>query len=205
MQRVMVFVDGFNLYYGLRSEHGRKYHWLDLEKLATNLLKKDRQTLVCVKYFTARVRNDPAAQLRQSEYLDALATHCTKLDVINGRFQEKPQICKGCGKRWVSYEEKETDVSIAIALVEHGVRDDFDVAMIISGDSDLCPAVRSLRRLYPEKHVIVAFPPARWSTDLKNAALAAFPIGQAKIRQSQLPTEVRTEKGRSFKRPGYWT
>ncbi|EOD69649.1 NYN domain-containing protein [Amycolatopsis vancoresmycina] len=199
----MVFIDGFNLYYGLKQKYGRRYHWLDLEALATSLLKP-WQTLTGVKYFTARVRNDAGSLQRQSTYLDALGAHCANLEIIDGRFQEKVRGCRQCGSTWTGYEEKETDVSIAIALLEHGVTDDFDTAVIISGDSDLCPAVRALKRVCPDKEVVVAFPPARWSHDLKLAVLAAFPIGVAKLRQAQLPVEVITDDGHTLKRPGRW-
>lgn len=169
MQRVMVFVDGFNLYYGVRTKYGRRYHWLDVQRLAHNLIKP-HQRLVGVRYFTARVRNDPAAERRQSIYLDALAANSSNLDIISGRFQEKERTCRACGMTSTGFEEKETDVSIALAILEHGVLDHFDVALLISGDSDLCPAVRALARVCPSKHVVVAFPPARWSAELKDAA-----------------------------------
>ncbi|WP_199754855.1 NYN domain-containing protein [Amycolatopsis sp. WAC 04197] len=200
----MVFVDGFNLYHGLKDKHGRRYHWLDLEALATSLLKEHWQTLTGVMYFTARVRNDTGSLQRQSIYLDALEAHCPKVKIVDGRFQEKVRGCKRCGSTWTVYEEKETDVSIAIALLEHGIKDDFDVALIISGDSDLCPAVRALKRVCPDKRVVVAFPPARWSHDLKLAVTAAFPIGVAKIRQAQLPLEVVAGDGLILRRPERW-
>lgn len=204
MQRVMVFVDGFNLYYGLREKHGRKYLWLDLEALAVSLLKPGQQ-LVSVKYFTARVRSAPDSEQRQSDYLDALVAHCGRLEVIDGRFQEKDRHCRSCGSSWVVHEEKETDVSIAVALLESGVNDEFDVAMILSADSDLCPAVRALRRMKPEKRVIAAFPPRRSSGDLRRTVDAAFTVGDAKLRQAQLPGTVAASPGLTLIRPKYWS
>jgi hypothetical protein len=62
--RVIVYVDGFNLFYGIRIAFGRKYYWLDLERLAKGLLLPE-QSLVAAKYFTARVRNDQPAEQRQ--------------------------------------------------------------------------------------------------------------------------------------------
>ena len=56
-ERVAAYIDGFNLYFGVR-QHGRRYLWLDLEQLVQSLLRP-RQQLVAVRYFTARVRNDP--------------------------------------------------------------------------------------------------------------------------------------------------
>ncbi|MGC7100441.1 NYN domain-containing protein [Amycolatopsis lurida] len=166
MQRVVAFIDGFNLYHGLRHKHGRKYLWLDLEALVTSLLTAQQQ-LAAVKYFTARVRNAPDSEQRQSDYIDALVAHSTKLEVVDGRFQEKDRHCCNCQSTWTVYEEKETDVSIAVALIEAGVNDEFDVALILSADSDLCPAVRALGRLRPEKQVVAAFPPRRRSGELR--------------------------------------
>lgn len=58
VNEVAVYIDGFNLYNGLKDKHGRKYLWLDLESLARRLLRQDQQ-LALVRYFTAPVRNDP--------------------------------------------------------------------------------------------------------------------------------------------------
>lgn len=108
-----------------------------------------------MKYFTAAVRNDPETQACQNAYLGALGA--TKVEVHLGRFQEMQRICLGCGSSWRTYEEKETDVSIAVALLEDGVNDLFDTALLLSADSDLCPAVRALHRLRPDKRVVAVF------------------------------------------------
>jgi len=55
MSRVVAYVDGFNLYFGLRSKGWKKHYWLDLCALATTLLKPG-QTLTGVHYFTSRIR-----------------------------------------------------------------------------------------------------------------------------------------------------
>jgi uncharacterized LabA/DUF88 family protein len=148
--RVAAYVDGFNLYFGLKAKHGRKYLWLDLQALAASLLRPG-QALEQVTYFTARVRNDPDGEQRQSNYLDALVYHSPLVTIINGHFQEKHRQCWQCGSAWTVYEEKETDVSIAVALLEDAVQDRYDTALLISADSDLCPAIRAMKRLRPEK------------------------------------------------------
>lgn len=57
-EKVIVYVDGFNLYFGL-LEAGLSYcKWLNINKLAINLLKKN-QELIEVKYFTSRISNNP--------------------------------------------------------------------------------------------------------------------------------------------------
>jgi uncharacterized LabA/DUF88 family protein len=204
VERVKAYVDGFNLYHGMREKYGRRYHWLDLEALVTRLLRPT-QTLVGVDYFTARVRQQPASELRQATYLDALAAACGVVHIVEGRFQQKSRQCRKCRSSWVDHEEKETDVSIAVTLLEDAVNDVFDAALLISADSDLCPAVRALGRLRPTKRAIAAFPPVRSSGDLRRAVNgAAFTIGHANIRNSLLPDTVTTAGGHVLSRPAYW-
>ncbi|MGH3777248.1 MAG: NYN domain-containing protein [Pseudonocardiaceae bacterium] len=204
MVRVAVYVDGFNLYFGLKAKHGRKYLWLDLQALAMSLLRPG-QALEQIAYFTARVRNDPDGRQRQSGYLDALASHSPLVAVVDGRFQEKQRRCRDCGAVWTVYEEKETDVNIAAALIEDAVLDRYDTALLISADSDLCPAIVTMKRLRPEKRIIAAFPPERHSADLKRAVDGYLSIGDDKIRQAQLPTEVVNNAGITLRRPKHWT
>lgn len=204
MDRVKAYVDGFNLYHGVRDKLCRKYLWLDVEALVRRLVKPS-QNLVAVDYFTARVRNNPASEQRQATYLDALTEHSSLLTVAEGRFQQKTYQCWPCGHQKLVYEEKETDVSIAVQLVEDGVRDVYDIALLISGDSDLCPAVRSVKRLWPTKRVIAVFPPKRRSEELKKVTDGVLGINDAIVRQSQLPESVVTDAGISLKRPNYWT
>jgi uncharacterized LabA/DUF88 family protein len=202
VERVKAYVNGFNLYHGLKTRHGHKYLWLDLQALAVRLLKPS-QHLVAVEYFTARVRNQAESEQRQAVYLDALAAHYPLVKVVQGRFQKKTHECRSCGCQWVSYEEKETDVSIAVQLVEDGVRGVFDTALLISADSDLCPAVRSLKRLNPGKRVIAVFPPRRHSEDLRKAANGMIKIYDVTVRNSQLPPLVAT--GITLTRLKHWT
>ena len=147
MTRVAAYIDGFNLYFGLKSRYGRRYHWLDLQKLCSALLRRG-QILERVTYFTARVRDQPLSEQRQFHYLEALAHHSPLLTVVDGRFHERNCRCRNCGSTWTIYEEKETDVSLAVALVEDAVQDRYDTALIVSADSDLCPGVRSVKRLF---------------------------------------------------------
>jgi len=204
VERVKVYVDGFNLYHGLRQKYGRRYHWLDLEALVRRLLRPS-QALVEIDYFTARIRQQPESEQRQATYLDALAVACGAVRVVEGRFQRKTRECRTCRATWEEHEEKETDVSIAVTLLEDAVNDVFDAALLVSADSDLCPAVRALGRLYPKKRVVAAFPPARSSGDLRQAVNgAAFTIGQAKIRNSLLPATITSSAGVVLTRPTYW-
>lgn len=200
-ERVAAYVDGFNLYFGVRAE-GRHHLWLDLEALTRSLLRPN-QGLRTVRYFTARVRNDPPAEQRQQTYLNALAAHSSVVDIRQGRFQQKSKTCHSCSASWHEYEEKESDVSLAVSLLEDGVSDLYDTAMVISADSDMSPAIRAVKRLRPKVRIIAAFPPNRRSFALRELCDAAIPIGMAKIRQSQLPESVELD-GQRYTRPAHW-
>ncbi len=202
MTQVLAYVDGFNLYHGLKARHGRRYLWLDLEGLVRRLLKPG-QVLAGITYFTASVRNDPAALARQNVYLSALRA-MTSVEVVRGRFQHKRATCHSCGASWTTYEEKETDVNIAVRLVEDAALKRYDTALVISADSDLCPAVRSAKRLHPRGKVVIVFPPNRHSDELKRAGDSAFSVGDAVLRRAQLPETVTDHRGVVFTRPATW-
>ena len=73
MPRVIAYIDGFNLYFGLKSQGWERFLWLDVQALSRNLLKPD-QTLARAKYFTSRVAQPPDKAKRQSTYIDAINT-----------------------------------------------------------------------------------------------------------------------------------
>lgn len=205
MKRVMVYVDGFNLYFGLRSKQWRRYYWLDLVALGNALLKPDQQ-LAQVHYFTSRIRtnaHNTSDVQRQNTYLEALAT-LPEVQIHYGHYLEKPKQCRSCGAQWMDYEEKMTDVNIAVQMLSDAFADRFDTALLISADSDLTTPVKQLRNLFPNKRVIAVFPPHRRSFDLGNAANGSFTLGEANLRQSQLPDNVTRADGFVLQRPTHW-
>lgn len=56
-ERVVVYIDGFNLYFGIREAGFDKCRWLNLKILVENLLQP-HQKLIHIKYFTSRVSNN---------------------------------------------------------------------------------------------------------------------------------------------------
>ena len=138
LQRVAAYIDGFNLYYGLRSKGWRRYYWLDLHRLVGRLLRPG-QELVAVRYFTTRVVPEPGDRnkaRRQNTYLEALET-LPDLTIHFGYFLPKERTCRQCGAILRTYEEKMTDVNIAVELLGGAQDDIFDTALVVSGDSDL--------------------------------------------------------------------
>ena len=211
----MGYIDGFNLYYGLREKGWRRYYWLNLASLVKNLLKPNQQ-LKKTKYFTARIsagdnktplwlrKKMEQKRRRQTAYLEALDT-LNDLQIFEGHYLGKTVKCKKCGNIWNTHEEKMTDVCLATELIVDAFRNSFDAALIISADSDLVPPINAVREIFPSKRIVVAFPPARSSFRLKQVANAFFTIGQAKFRKSMFPDSVKRLDGYVLKRPKEWT
>jgi hypothetical protein len=199
--RVAAYVDGFNLYNGMHDARGRRGLWLNLESLLGSLLGPN-QRLVAVHYFTALVSGP--GRLSQQTYLDALEAHCGVTTLHVARFQEKRIACRECGSTWRSFEEKESDVSLAVQLVEDAALDLFDQAFIVSGDSDMKPAVVAARRIAPGKRLLAVFPPRRSSHVLEQATDARLRIFDKVPERHPLPTVVTAADGRKLVRPSRW-
>ena len=201
----MVYVDGFNLYYAMKSKGWRKYYWLDLRRLSENMLRA-HQELAGVRYFTSRLAahsGDPHKPKRQNIFLEALGT-LPDLDIHYGQYFTKQRECFKCGATWDTHEEKMTDVNIAVELLCDAQDDRFDTAIIISADSDLTAPARTVRQRYSDKRVVVAFPPDRHSVHLKEVASATFHIGRKILQDSQLPDQVTKPDGFALHRPAKW-
>ena len=98
-----------------------------------------------------------------------------------------------------------TDVNLGIELVADAVDDVFDVAILVSGDSDLTGPITKVLDRSQTAQVVVAFPPNRSSKSLKAAATAYFAIGRNALRDSQLLEFVTTRDGRGVRRPDEWS
>ena len=202
-RKVVAYIDGFNLFYGLRAKGWKRYYWLDLGQLIGNLLRPGDQ-LVAIRYFTARVLpepNDKAKPNRQNTYLKALAT-VPNLTIHLGYFLSKQKSCFQCGAAIQTYEEKMTDVNIAVSLLVDAQAGLFDKAMVVSGDSDLWGPISEVRNRFAGKEVVVAFPPARVSRQLQSGG-RSFIIGRGILQKSQLPQQVTTASGVVTK-PATW-
>ncbi|MHB1769452.1 MAG: NYN domain-containing protein [Phycisphaerae bacterium] len=201
---VICYVDGFNLYHGLKSKGWKKYYWLDLWALAERFLHPG-QVLVEVVYCTAKVKDDVPALQRQLGYIDALQTTRTGVKVIYGHYLAKQVKCFNCGNTYTRHEEKMTDVNIACRVLTDAMDGRFDVALLVSGDSDLVPPVKIVQTRWPEKRVVVLFPPGRKSDALQRAVgHRPISIGEDKLRHSLLPDEVEVAPGKIVRRPMSW-
>ena len=97
-----------------------------------------------------------------------------------------------------------TDVNIAVEILKDAYQDKFDVALLISADSDLIPPVKTVKELFPNKRVVVASPPGRYSIGLANSASKSFVISRRSIAKSLLPDEIEKADGYVLRCPRSW-
>jgi len=202
MSNMIVYIDGFNLYHGMKSKYKRKFYWLDIQKLSESFIRND-QILSKVKYFTAMIGNNPHKEFRQKTYISALKT-LSKVELFYGKYQVNDHICPHCGNVEHIPSEKMTDVNIATQLLSDAFSNNFDVAILVSADSDLYGPINMVRKNFPEKSVVIAFPPDRVSFELKNIASAFFYITRRSLEKSLFPDRIIINKGYVLSRPFSW-
>lgn len=199
MYRYCFYVDGFNMYYALNRRYPH-FKWLNYHQLARSvLLARDRLESVC--YFSAYITWKPDNHKRHQEYVTAL--RWAGVNFIPGRFKNKTIRCHCCQKLFTSHEEKQTDVNLAIRLLADAVEDKYDRAVIVSADSDLTPAILTVRKLFPEKQVGVMFPIDSNCFDLRQEADFTFKMPQKLLQACQFPDTIAIGNT-IIKRPDSW-
>lgn len=173
-----------------------------MQALAQHLLKPT-QVLLSTHYFTSIVKRPAGKHKRQAVFLEALQTLNT-LQIHYGHFLSDTVVCRNCGHTYETYHEKMTDVNIAVELLTDAHQDHFDVALLVSADSDLVGPIQSVQRLFPLKRVIVAFPPGRISNALMRAANGYLFVGRDVLAKSAFPNRVRKANGFMIQRPNEW-
>src|ERR1044072_3066616 len=93
------------------------------------------------------------------------------------------------------HEEKETDVALGSRLLELFFTDRCDRAVIVTGDTDIAPAVRVAKRLFPKKTVAFAFPYDRKNEELAQLVTTSFHISKEAYAKHQFSDPYVTSGG----------
>ena len=216
-KKTIIYVDGYNLYYGLLK--GTADKWLDLSLFARRLLPAEHE-IVAVKYFTSctlTYPHDESAIERQNIYLQAIRT-LPNVKVISGFFKKnKVQMpvyeepCKGCSVpqngfvRVVRLEEKRSDVNLAVEAMVDAAQSDVECLVVITGDADQVGTIEAARWRF-RKTVLVFNPQNRISDHLKKAASYYKNIPRDLPARCQLPDVIPYGKhgDRFIRRPDAW-
>lgn len=201
MKKVNVYIDGFNFYYGLKSNRWRKFYWLDLVKFF-ELFIKENQELQNVFYFTATPLNN-AKKDRQDLFFSANKLN-PKFKIIKGKFLEKKVYFDG--EEFKTFEEKQTDVNIAVEMIRNVVKENCDISILVSADSDLLPPINLIRELDSNHKIFVYFPPNRYSRELELNTDARINLAryESRFEKCLLPEEIQLPNGYVIKKPMHW-
>jgi hypothetical protein len=201
-----IYVDGFNLYYGALKR--TPYKWLDLGKLAQIMLPTD--TIQEIHYFTARVSSrpyNPTSAHDQGLYIRALKT-VPNLQIKYGHVLTHwvPMYLTGitpAQKVWVDEtEEKGSDVNLASHLLRDAYGKRFELAVLITNDSDLAEPVRIVVQEIGLP-IGILNPHQFHSRELRQYATFVKRIRQADLAASQFPGTLTDRKG-TFAKPAGW-
>lgn len=219
--RTIVYIDGFNLYYRMLKDRPAM-KWVNPLLLAANVLQPGH-VITRVNYYIARVSaraHDPQAPARQATYLNALAT-VPQIAVHEGSFMitepwmplALPPQSKPNGYNWtmpppsvvkvVKSEEKGSDVNLGSHLVRDAFTDAFDVAVVITNDSDLVEPIR-ISVQEADKRVGLLVPVKYPNQSLMGVASFFLRIRPGHLARSQFPATINLPDGTSITRPATW-
>ena len=216
MKRTIVYIDGYNLFFGLLK--GTPWKWLDVVHMVKSLLTVDHE-IVQAYFFTSIVTPypyEPESIERQNVYLQALALD-PLVRIVKGKYCRRkahlPPVSKGCLDcdelhngyvRVYKFEEKQSDVNLAVQAVHDAALNLADSYVIVTGDSDQVGTILSMRKDFG-KQVIVLNPHEANSLELKMAATFYRNIPRDLPAKCQLPDEIPVgTHGNVISRPAAW-
>lgn len=206
--RAMVYIDGFNLYYSALK--GTPSKWLDLQRMCRQLFPElDIQKIYyCTAPVSARPDN-PQIHIRQQLYLRALRT-IPCVEIVEGQFKQRRKylplhpITQNPPQKVdvVVTEEKGSDVNVASLLLCDGYEQKYDVAVVISNDTDLSLPIKSVRDRIG-KPIYVVTPLPKPHHDLCQACSGTRQIRSRLLAASQFPNQMVDQVGTFTKPPGW--
>lgn len=221
LMRTIIYVDGFNLYYRM-LEKRPDLKWLNIKAVAEKVLKPENQ-IIGVRYYTARVsgRIDPTAPARQQVYLNALAS-VAEISIHMGSFLSnkkfaglchpptfRPNLAAQLPQPWPAVvkvfktEEKGSDVNLASHLLLGAFRDEYDVAAVISNDTDLVEPLRIATQELGKKVGLLS-PVPNPAPQLKAVSTFVRHIRESDLTGSQFPNPILLADGTQLARPATW-
>ena len=217
--KTIVYVDGYNLYYGLLRRS--VFKWLDLYRLFQEHALGPDTDVVEVRYYTApvlgRMSDDPESSQRQRTYVQALRKMPpNKVTIIEGRILAQTPVlrlvnplpeCPGltCVKVH-DFTEKKTDVNLASDLITGAWTGAYEQAVICSNDTDLEGALRAVKQHRPAVRLGLVAPipgndSRKIAADLEQYVDWAKMLSPSHLERSQLPDKI---PGTAIRRPAKW-
>ncbi len=202
MNPAAFFIDGFNLYHSIDDNPAyHKYKWLNLSGLTLAYVRPDEE-VISINYFTAYKFQNPEKYRRHNDLVRIYRD--LGIYVILGAFRDKYRNCYYCGRQNKFAEEKRTDVNIAVTMLNLAYQGNYDVAYIISGDSDFIPAVKMIRDKFPRITIRLIIPIGRRAKELTSACHGRIKMKEFHLARNILPDPYVTKDDFKISRPSAW-
>lgn len=187
-----MYVDGFNLYHPIH-EMGEPYlKWASLWALGKLICRPHGAKLVRVVFCTA-VPDDNAGKRDRHNTFNAAQRACG-VTVVKGHHVVDPETQKR--------SEKQSDINVALNLILDGVDDVYDMAILVSADSDQAATARVFGERFPDKRLLAVAPPGRRVPDkVMPYAFASFTLTKSHIDECVMRENVTGLTGRQIPRP----
>lgn len=215
MAKAVVLIDGFNLYHALDSVSrygGYRYHlykWVNYWTLSTCFLPKT-DTLSRVLWYTAECPWPGASgdSKRKRWRCLKVANQDQGVEIVAGHFRPVTKSCTLDIPRariaYKTFEEKRTDVAIAVRLVSLAHMRAYDKLVLITADSDMIPAVMEAKSVHPDGTVVNVVPIERRAQALKQYVDLQISMRLKHLRQSRLPSVLVLANGNTLNCPSAW-
>lgn len=158
------YIDGLNFYENSKDQDWYPYGWCDWRATIQNYCPG---SVPHVKYFTSMYAgHDGEVVRRQDLHLRAMR-EIAGAEIIVGHTRRRelkcqrcktPLTCHVCGAS-ERFNEKLTDVKLALAILEDGIYRDFDRGFLVTTDVDILPAVEAVLRCNDKAIVTLLYPP----------------------------------------------
>lgn len=205
-QRVCFYIDGYNFYYGLKQKDWKEFYWLDMVSFCTSLIKPIHN-VISVNYFSAPPLHHASKVKRQRRFFDANDQN-PLFSLFLSTHKPSNKTCKKCGDTIFDSEEKQTDVKIATEMLTNCANKICDLSVLMTGDTDLIPALKALKRIDSSHKVMIFFPPKRTTHIMKAQADGwkdlGLPFYRAKFISGLLNDEVVNGEGSTIQIPAKW-
>lgn len=194
-----LYVDGFNLYHSV-VDHGENWlKWSNLWRLGEILCRAHKARLVKVAFCTAVPEELGPTRDHHLTYNAAL--RASGVTIVPGHHMFEPS-----GKRL----EKQSDINLALELILDAEDGLYDIAILLTADSDQAATARRFKERFPSKKLIAistigrAVPEKTKSYTKHHAQLKI-----TQLEESIFPQNVAGNKGTivrpaAYDPPGWW-
>ncbi len=200
MPRIVALVDGFNLYHSFEeSQNFQRLKWINIDKLVKTYFPKGVERFFILP---PQLPWDADKVARHKVLIKALES--TGVEMVYGKFKERDRKCPRCHQHYKSREEKQTDVSIALALFRMASEKKFDEAVLLTGDSDQLPTLRQVNQCFPGLKLGVLLPMGREAAELKIEADFFMRIKERVLEKCLFDEKIKLTDGTVLECPIEW-